>query len=625
MSTHQLDQLIASGAIPNLHVLPKKNWVTISEFKKWSEAKKISRRRSVIIVVDGATWAASDIAFTGNDVPKGSVIHSGNGKIVGKYIRQKTFSEYKLVDDPDPSKPKGLAVTRSVTAYSNNHFEEEERMSNLDGLNLGALQEELETKEQEQGAAAAGAGAGLTPMTEYGTGGAPAGTPATTPNPEAAQAAKLSQAVADALGSHEVGSPTKLHMYNRVHGKLTGYIVAEDARIEFNLRPVAVVVDGKKQLEAGTPEHIHTEYTSTGKVASEYVKKRYKIGARQTTPGRVEAVVVKIPVSGMVENTRFRKSEEIVPDNDGKDTTLKTLILPRLTYVSFLGQYFGAGIKEDPATHKELAGEAIVVNVQRVITEGGKPKTRVHRKLVNRARKSLITPHNYLPLKTYETVSLNSNFDEATEADLNRSAFLTLANSNAPKKSQTKLSLVEDEDQGKIEKIDATTVKSRFITRNSSERIDLKIKPFWGDKGSEPLQEIRLPLKEEVDRKGKAAEGGPTYRYIKYNALDSKTLQNPLLEKKTSLRSGEFDIFIEAVGRDLLTVDRLRELTRRKTSGSQTTLSNEMMIKMEIGLAQKWINPELVTTGTNREEQAAISDQIYSLLMETKQAETVNA
>lgn len=602
--------------------------VEYSKWKLWDEPRKSKARRSAVIVLDGAKWVASTVKLSDDGtIPDRSIIYSGDGKeLVGTYSNKRTFSESRLVKSGDETKASGLTPLTYITLYSDkNTFEEEEKMG---GNNIGGSQglegigsaEDL-LKELEQEGQQVGAPAGGLESASSFTGDA---APATT---EKKQPEKLfSDKIQSVLDKTEIANLDKLWIYNYAEGEFFGYIMNADSKIEFNLRPVPVKgPNGEKQLVEGAPQNIVEHYKTHNKILDNaYVKTEYRLGVRQSRPSKILAVALGMNIRGLVDQNLLREAgRDVMPDTSKPDVR-KNLILNEAQYLTFLTQYFGKGIKESKATHGNYASVLNVVPVfsNRSSSNTGieNKKTKIRRKLKPvSGRSSLFLPNNYLPITTFETVSVEGNLSPEQAKDVNFSAFYKVVDSPVVKNlNATKFELMNEEDRANITKVDARTFESRYFTPDAAQRIGVEVKPFW-DSSAEPLSasEIEIPLRFEKPKKDGS---GSTFPFRKYKTTDEAVHSDPMLRGKASLFSGKFDTFINAVGTDVINLESLSELTRRSSTrgSSKQTIDNETLLKLEMGKADRWFGNEetLEFADAGGNDLAQVSNQIYQLQVE---------
>lgn len=607
----QLRELEALGFVAGLHPLGASNWHEISQFKKLSDKKKRRLRKKAIVVIDGALWAATNFPVESDVLPENIIIYSGNGESVGKYNRR-TFSESNVERPSDQEKPAGLAAYSYTTLFNNiTEFEEEKETmeENTQGGQFDFDQEMQQlAAELENG--------------KEGTGEAPLQNVETfAPVPKTGNTKKesepvLNEAITAALNKTEVAKPALLQIHNKAKGKFFGYIVNQAERIEFSLRKTAVKINGEKQLVPGAPPGVAEQFRMNKKIDPSYLRYEFTLGVRQTRPGKILGVALAIPLSGYIDNMKFREGG-LVLGPEGDDHTLKHLVLSADQYATFMAQYFGQGIAEDPATHGSYAG---LLKLEPTATRKkvkGKYTgvTTYNRKLKSVGRTSLILPNNHLPLKTFETVDVSKGrLDASTLADVNRSAFHHIVNASVPKNmTMTKYEAMNEEHRAKITKIDATTIESTFFTAKDAEREKLDVKPYYDPKG-ESLEVIKIPIKREAVK----ADGTPgPFRYVSYNTLDDAIIKDEQLKNKASLYSGEYDAFINAVGTDLINVESLRELTR-KTGGSKRNSKKEVfdpekMLKMELNLASGALSEYLEVADAPKVDFEQVNNQLYEI------------
>lgn len=592
------------GLVPELHELGGRTVIPYSQFSALSGREQDKLRDKVAVVIDGALWAGSDPLIEGEGIPSYATIFSGDGVKVAKHIRGTKFGVYNVDED------RGLSVDDYIHLYTKQSHEEDQSMADeqqmggvqgLEGLSVQDLEREL------GGGSPAAGGAAPAPMTSFDQGGAQAAGEGGGDTP------LLNTGITDVLRNKQVANPFGLQMWNRAKGRLVGYVVNQDARIEFTTKSVPIVRDGMNVLIPSAPAHVKEQFTRGDKVAREYLQTEYTLGVRQTKPGKVVGMVLTIPVGGFIDLIKFREPGDLRADESKPE--LKTLLLAKDVYPSFLEFYYGKGIIEHEATHggAEAAGEVHQVQNPRYKRVENSPtnKNVISRVLKTSKRKSLIIRSNYLPIKTYETIELGGNLTDEQIATLNTSSFYSLVNAKTPKNmTATKFELLSPEDKTKVQR-GPNGITSRFFTNNASERVNIEVKPFY-DKDADFLDKLEIPVKVERITKD---TGNVTYRYVTYSTVDEKVINDPNLRNKASLYSGRFQAFLSAAG-DAVNLDSLRDLVRRSTRGGAATasISNEDVIKMQLGLANHWIDEDILEFADKPEGgYSAITDKIYAL------------
>lgn len=623
----QLSDLLKAEALwPGKEITRDKTWVEYTDFQSLSDSEKQRLRPSMVVVIDNAKWAwtDSDRKEDGTLQP-GTRVMSGNGKLVAQYMNQQKYGEYRYVPKVEgESSVVGFVPVSYVTIFQNKT--EATTMSKNEGklqIDMNALKEEMAASGTE--ATETNTGADTTGETMErsenftGEGAETTTAPAAKPRKPANNAPVVSEDITRALSSHETARPGMLWTHNLHFGRMFGYIVDKAEQVQFGLK-ASLLRDpnGKNVIESWAPTQEKQNFTADGKVDNKYLQKEYSITVKQTRPGRILAVAFGIPMSGFVPTTDFRKAGEIMPI--GEDHTLKHFVLPNDVYQTFLVQYFGDGIQEAAETHGTLAGTVEVVGragFKKV--KGAEKKTNVfNRRLVNRARQSLVIPTNHLPLKTFETIDVRNMSDEEI-ATANYSAFHSIVfprvtNTKQKSNNTSKFARLVEEDKNKLVVDEQSkNITSRYFTKDAAEHLTLQVRPYYAPKDGEFLEEVLIPVKQPKQNK----DGKSSYpQLVTYNTLDEELQGKPEVRGKLSLFSGKYDGFINAVGEELINTSKLRDLVRRSNgggAGKNKTLEKEMMMKLELGKALGWISDEQGEMAGQKLQSDEIQQHIYRM------------
>jgi hypothetical protein len=592
----QYQRLLNNNEVPALHRINGGKVFEISEFSRLSRKERESVRDSAIVVIDGHGWVASDSPIDDFDkIPEGINIYSGNGIKVGKHIRRTKFGVYQVGES-------GL-IAEDYSHLYNKTKEEVENMEiqNADNMTLEALQASL------MGSQAQAPQADVQPLDAFSDDSA-----------SKKKDTALRKEIAEAIENHKISRPFYVQIFNKTHGKMIGYVVNAAERIQFDIKSAPAIVDGKQQLNAKGQQDpaVRDKFMRGEKVSREYLQTEHRLAAKQTRPGKTLAVVLAIPLGGFVDMMDFRQPGDLRPNESQKD--LKYMMLDSQVYPTFLDLYFGQGIKEDPATHGNAAGEVEQITSYRNKMVKGTPTTKsfLSRTLKTSSRKSLILPTNHIPIKTYETIRLDAVLTQEQVDLLNVSSFEKLFRST--NEAAPKYNLLAPEFRNLINRDENGRITSGYFTTDVANRVQLEVQPYWGDKTSEPLSVIEIPVKELRESKsGKA----PYWRYITYDTTNEATINDPEKRAKTSLYSGKYDAFIKAAN-GAVTLESLRELTRRTPRGTKNTnvLSNEVVLKLQLGAAEKWFDPSLVEFSNQSDVGLdSIQEKIFAIRQKASQ------
>lgn len=554
--------LVDTGAMPPVEERSLKGTLEISRFRKLPLEEK--KAHTGAVVVDGAKWVATD---------KNGNTYSCNGTYVGKHIRGRKFSVMELGQE---------GMLHTVQYYDDLYVDKEMKtnMSNLDAMKeLDSLYDELEGKGQ--------------PMEAF-TNTDPAKEPAAE---KAEGKPSLSTAVTAVVEQTSLAATNSLHDFNQILSKVLGYVTATEDKIDFVTAKRVVTRDGKKVLRKDVSDEVRAQYEATGKVPASEFETYRALEVKNTKPGKIQAVIFDMPFGGIVPLDAFSEAAKVTPDRDKKD--LKRMMVSREEFYNFMTFYFGDVIKEDPATHGAEAGElkqSYQVNFKKV--NGSLTNQQVMKRVWKSSkRNSLLLPTNYLPIKTYKTVTVSGALSEDDIKTLNKSAFGNMVRSRVSKNGamESTYSNLSAEDRAKIT-VDPTSgaISSTFFAANVNERESIIVNPFWAPKGDQPLAEIRIPVKEE---KHNEKTGKTTIRAVTYSAVDQR-VEDPSYVAMTSLKSPKFAKFIEVVGEDVLNPATLRGLVT-KSGGSKgkgkKVISNREAMAITLAVSNNTLKDEVIS------------------------------
>lgn len=605
----QKELLRSTWGLGELIDVPPEFWVEKTEFKEsWTTKEQAARRSSHFVVIDGATWAASDIPLNSKGNRRAATVFSGDGENFGLYTRQRSFAVHAIEQPEKEGEPQTLVPLVSSIMYDETNIEEDLEMSTFGDDSMSVEELEKLKNELNQGTP----GGNLTPSEEFNGDGAGKDAPPAGDVPAVADAPSdlLPETVRAFLNTKKPGNADAVHIFNQTHGEALGWIVGEEARIEPTLRAIPKLVGGQKQLEDSATAEIRDRFKVTGTAPMPYLKKNFLYGWRQTTPGPIEAGIFRIPLGGLVDFLAFRESEPVMPN--AKETTLVTQVIPYKAVHTFLSTYFRRGIKESKATHTTYASQIRPDSTTKQVQEEKGIVTRFSRKLIVDGRRTLIIPGNHLPIRVYEKVKIDTDLTQEQVDLLNKSAFGSLLVAKYGSRG-TKINFLHDDELTKVtHELDAegrpTNVSSVYITQDVANRVAIEVKPYYGEKNDRlEAADLFLPVKMEYV----TSKGVTKAKYIKYSAVDKNVLDNPNLVNKTSLNSGEYAEFIKAVGEEFLNINTLRDLTSRRSPKSK--IGQDLVSQLEYSIASGELQDSSIAFDKSPEELREVNNLLYQI------------
>lgn len=523
-----------------------------------------------VLIVDNHKWLAYSKSL--------GIYFSANENVVGKHmINKNTFRVFEL-------KTTG-ALPRLKTINYYNLKGENEKMENKDVLdldNLGSI--DLE------GVDAALESAGINPV-EAGTeklnafDGQEAGAADAGKAPEHKdEKDDYRKAITAEVATEKVADIEVLAAFNREYGSLYGYITDKDALVKPTLETKFKFNEKTKAPEwkATATQDIKDQYTRGNKdVLAGNCEESTKVKFKQTAPGKVLSVFIGIPQGGIKTLREIQMADYCEPNKEQKNVVVSNFELDAA--IQIVANLFDGEIKENPETFGEFATN-VKVDVR---TSTKKDKTtgipRTVQKFILKANKrsNLVCPNAYLPIKTYDTITLDNNITEEQSKLMALSSFWQFYNPTQSKTDPSKnkvgsrkIDMLDDVSQA-VENPDKT-YSSVFFAVDPNTRTNMVVKPYYKKEGS--LKVIEIPIKE----KKVSSEGKERYVYKTFSAIGKKDSEEAL--EKNSLALAEkgikFNVFYNAVGADLLNEKTLEAVKPGRKAGDKNQIDNTTVRKL---------------------------------------------
>lgn len=179
------------------------------------------------------------------------------------------------------------------------------------------------------------------------------------------------------------------------HGCLVGLITKNDAKID---------------VSAVAPRKSETDEKNNNAAD---LKQGKKLEFKQSAPGPVAGGIVRLPEGGLIGPENFISGDENLPIDLTKSNLVDILFTPEELY-SVVGFLFNSQIPECVDTYGEDAGTTIVKLNNRTIKKGTPEETtkKVPGLITTRTGMKVIHPDAYLPLKTYNEITVDSKLNQ---------------------------------------------------------------------------------------------------------------------------------------------------------------------------------------------------------------------
>lgn len=618
-------QLVDQGLVPPLYDIPKDKLVYLSKAleAKGNKSKERELASTKVVVADNPTWWGADtpLSPTG-EIAKGSKIYSSDGKDVYIFSRFRTVTISIVTDG-------GLAPYKHITVFEKqnsiqNPKEEKEMADQLNPQIIeGLSQSDIEKlAEGIEGAAQQVPHGASVPM-------------ATSSSFEGEKKEKkdeplLLPTLQRAIEQTKEVNYAPLWSYNRANSLVHGYLVNDDAKLQFHLKKEYAKENGKKKVKDTVSEQAKSAYLAgTLELSKDDFISEYAIAIKQTRPGPILAAIITMPLAGFIDLVELQRGGTPQPNTAEFGNTKVTKIIRKDLLHGFLAQYFGQGIKEDPKTHGSLAGivEVKFPKTRKASKTTNNPIDSINPVVKNTQRSSLILQDNYLPRKVYKEIEWNARTTQEEIDTLNISSFINLVEAKAVAKdnqpAELKFDNLKPSDQGKVTRTEDGKITSKFFTKNANEQIAIDVKPFWS-KDAESLVVLRFPVKEYRPNKDASKPG--RFYYVTYDLLDESLHDNEEVKHMLSINNPKFETFRSAIPAGVLTVDSFREAVRKpskRSSKKEVTAADYNRLLAAASNNQAMIRDSLSIGNRGVEAEVALLNELFSLQAEESAAHRV--
>lgn len=300
--------------------------------------------------------------------------------------------------------------------------------------------------------------------------------------------------------------------------------------------------DAKIDVSAVAPRKSETDEKNN---SAADLKQGKKLEFKQSVPGPIAGGIVRIPEGGLIGPENFISGAEKLPIDITK-TNLVDKLFTAEEFYSVIGFLFNSQIPECEETYGEDAGTTIVKLNTRTIKKGTPEETtkKVPGLITTRTGMKVIHPDAYLPLKTYNELTVDSKMtqeeiDKANSSLLGK-LFVQRTRNNVTSRT---IDTLDGAYRNNITlEADGRTITSTYITADGP---NMEVKDWYTKK---PLHTINVAVKSIVE---KEVEG---VNKINYKLEAVNVLGKPEQENFAELNSAvnpKFEKFRNATTIDL--------------------------------------------------------------------------
>lgn len=326
-----------------------------------------------------------------------------------------------------------------------------------------------------------------------------------------AEATKIAQelnAIKQQVSDVPLADRTECMILNKKLGRLVAFCNDTEDVVKVSLTNVAMIDPNGKpiidpQLVAKASPENREKWQKSGKYPKSVCKTNKAVKFVNSSPSQPKAVIVKLPMGSEVSISELYKAQKIDPRPE-RDMVYRILNLEEAAL--WLRANFGNIIAEDETIVGDKASnikiEPITRNVENKSTGEVVKVTKTRFRVANdssKKRSKLLCNTNYIPLKRYVTAPIVGADEETLKAlNLNIAACFT--------KDGT-FNNLNDADKGKITVAEDGSYTSTWI--NNGEAV--KVKKYDATSDSDVITEIKLPVRDAVEKKN--SPGSYTYKF----------------------------------------------------------------------------------------------------------------
>lgn len=467
------------------------------------------------VVVDGAMWVGT---VNGVPVNKAVNVYSSDGNTVGRWNSSK--SQYIRMEMQDS----GVSDQLSLVTKKIINFKRRKEMAELK-VDTDVLMAELNEA----------AGAATATEKAKGFDDVDDGKPAKEKSEAAKERERKNEEfnqVRKKLESAYTGSiklPEDVTYFNRAHGRLIAFITPTDSVVKVSLAArYKTDANGNKILKPSVnDEKIIQMHKEKKRVAAENYLQEREFVFKDTKPSSAKGVIVRTPAGTDMPLTAIGSTAPVKYEKTENDYRVKVMDMNMAwLYIDF---NYGGAIKEDEAILGEAAAE-LVVHHSISTDKNGAHKARNVMKPKDGARKSLLVPGNYVPLKVYDTISTQAITDQGDKDALNLNFEAAIKRATDKDKNGIAISKAATDSY----KVDAAgSVHAKWVDEGEP----IHVATFY-DKNAE-VKNVRLPRRSKEKTKDGSKD---TYKYVFFDMDDAEHGPLSLPEVKAIINRCGFEV-----------------------------------------------------------------------------------
>jgi hypothetical protein len=424
--------------------------------------------------------------------------------------------------------------------------------------------------------------------------------------------------IRDAVNSVRLEDNSAFWALFREVAEVKGYFTPGDKRVCFaSVSKPLKGPDNKRVLKAGVPSQVTAAFYAGQPVAASNFQTVSTIVVKELKPSKISVVFCVIPAHLKGMSVHQYRNETATHSNyfQGKETVMEIFPFDDFCQKVVL---CGGRIKENPRTHGDKESELTITvkspKIQVKTSADGmlsyEPTNKFSIKPENRS--SVLCDTNYLPQKVYQSMDINTTYDDDTLNLLNISAFerffkgRTVTTTNTDSRSVYEKLSEDDRASLTWNGVLGTgmTIKSKWITNDATNKRSIRVVKFWANKHGEasllPARDrVLLPIKTfSMPKKG---DGDGRWVFITHDIFDESADRN-----LTSLNLPEFSAIVKELGSTLDDLQVLKDMVKRSSGsgkGGTSDLDPVTAAKLMIaGLDKKLFNniqPEGYMTNTS--------------------------
>ena len=499
-----------------------------------------------IVTVDNPIWIATIDAVSMSDADD---VYSSDGEEVGRYCKSKNKFYRMSLQEVGGSL---TLVTKKIFS-----FKEEQEMADVSGIDMDVLEKELNGELNTIAGGDAEASAEVQPATAFDVKDEGNTKELSEKEKKAQDARKKYDGIRERINKSYDGNvvaPQDAVRNNQLNGRLIAFVTPNNDTIKLSIRTANKLdANGNTMLDPSESDpEVIKNFKEKKRVPAKSLIRESVFAFTNSKPSKPKAIIFTIPAGTDLPLTSIGKEKV---QYDETDKTLVTHVMDYDSALLYLAYNFADTIHE---SEEVMGSRATVLRVQHDMgsDKNGNATLRNNLKVNGGTRKSVIVNGNFLPLKTFRTISTQDLTEENKKIlNLNVEAAVVKMNNRSAEKAPAELS-----DEAKASyKMDETGVTSSAWFNEGKA---ICVTAF--DNPEETISNVRIPAREKVAKK----QGGYTYKFI-YDEFNSEAgpLNNP-----------EYEAIIKATGftKDVLQ-KQLEACVHSKSKGKNSKAVNKTL------------------------------------------------